>query len=220
MGLVPPEPGFLAFLREAADAAGALLVFDEVISGFRVARGGAQEREGVTPDLTRARQDHRRRAAGRGLCRAARSDGADRAGGRRLPGGHAVGQPAGHRGRPRHAAPARRRRLRAPGRASRSALADGPRAAAAAAGVPVQVAHTTGLLTLFFSDGAGRDYADAAALRPRAPTPPSAARMLDARGVPAAVAVRGLVPVARPRRRARRAHARRRPRGVRGGGAR
>jgi glutamate-1-semialdehyde 2,1-aminomutase len=52
MGLVPPEPGFLQFLREQADACGALLVFDEVISGFRVARGGAQEREGVTPDLT------------------------------------------------------------------------------------------------------------------------------------------------------------------------
>ena len=52
MGLVLPEEGFLAFLREQADANGALLVFDEVISGFRVARGGAQEREGVTPDLT------------------------------------------------------------------------------------------------------------------------------------------------------------------------
>lgn len=52
MGVVPPAEGFLAFLREQADARGALLVFDEVISGFRVARGGAQEREGVTPDLT------------------------------------------------------------------------------------------------------------------------------------------------------------------------
>jgi glutamate-1-semialdehyde 2,1-aminomutase len=52
MGLVGPEPGFLPFLRERADAAGALLIFDEVISGFRVARGGAQEREGVRPDLT------------------------------------------------------------------------------------------------------------------------------------------------------------------------
>ncbi len=52
MGLVPPTQGFLEFLREAADAAGALLVFDEVISGFRVGRGGAQERSGVTPDLT------------------------------------------------------------------------------------------------------------------------------------------------------------------------
>ena len=52
MGLVPPAPGFLDFLRASADAAGALLVFDEVITGFRVARGGAQERSGVTPDLT------------------------------------------------------------------------------------------------------------------------------------------------------------------------
>jgi glutamate-1-semialdehyde 2,1-aminomutase len=52
MGLVPPAEGFLRFLREHADATGALLVFDEVISGFRVARGGAQEVEGVTPDLT------------------------------------------------------------------------------------------------------------------------------------------------------------------------
>ncbi|HEX8855034.1 MAG TPA: aminotransferase class III-fold pyridoxal phosphate-dependent enzyme, partial [Thermoleophilaceae bacterium] len=52
MGLVPPDDGFLRFLREAADASGALLVFDEVISGFRVAKGGAQDREGVTPDLT------------------------------------------------------------------------------------------------------------------------------------------------------------------------
>jgi glutamate-1-semialdehyde 2,1-aminomutase len=52
MGLVPPAEGFLGFLRERADATGALLVFDEVISGFRVARGGAQEREGITPDLT------------------------------------------------------------------------------------------------------------------------------------------------------------------------
>ena len=52
MGLVLPEPGFLEFLRERASAAGSLLVFDEVISGFRVARGGVQEREAVTPDLT------------------------------------------------------------------------------------------------------------------------------------------------------------------------
>jgi glutamate-1-semialdehyde 2,1-aminomutase len=52
MGVVPPEPGFLEALRELADASGALLVFDEVITGFRVARGGAQELYGVTPDLT------------------------------------------------------------------------------------------------------------------------------------------------------------------------
>jgi glutamate-1-semialdehyde 2,1-aminomutase len=52
MGLVPPASGFLEFLRKAADAAGALLIFDEVISGFRVSRGGAQERTAITPDLT------------------------------------------------------------------------------------------------------------------------------------------------------------------------
>jgi len=52
MGVVPPEPGFLEALRGLCDASGALLVFDEVITGFRVARGGAQERFGVEPDLT------------------------------------------------------------------------------------------------------------------------------------------------------------------------
>jgi glutamate-1-semialdehyde 2,1-aminomutase len=52
MGLVPPRDGFLELLRERAEANGALLVLDEVISGFRVARGGAQERFGVNGDLT------------------------------------------------------------------------------------------------------------------------------------------------------------------------
>jgi glutamate-1-semialdehyde 2,1-aminomutase len=52
MGLVPPKPGFLELLRERASHNGALLVFDEVISGFRVAPGGAQERSEVVPDLT------------------------------------------------------------------------------------------------------------------------------------------------------------------------
>jgi glutamate-1-semialdehyde 2,1-aminomutase len=52
MGVVPPAPGFLEGLRRLCDAAGALLVFDEVITGFRIARGGAQERYGVMPDLT------------------------------------------------------------------------------------------------------------------------------------------------------------------------
>jgi glutamate-1-semialdehyde 2,1-aminomutase len=52
MGLVPARDGFLELLRERATANGALLVLDEVISGFRVARGGAQELTGVTADLT------------------------------------------------------------------------------------------------------------------------------------------------------------------------
>jgi glutamate-1-semialdehyde 2,1-aminomutase len=51
MGCVPPEPGFLENLRVLCDRAGALLVFDEVITGFRVARGGAAARTGVVPDL-------------------------------------------------------------------------------------------------------------------------------------------------------------------------
>src|SRR5438477_3191844 len=52
MGVVPPAPGFLETLREVTAAHGALLVFDEVITGFRVSYGGAQERFGVLPDLT------------------------------------------------------------------------------------------------------------------------------------------------------------------------
>ncbi|MCJ7490827.1 MAG: glutamate-1-semialdehyde 2,1-aminomutase [Dehalococcoidia bacterium] len=52
MGVVPPQPGFLEALREITRRAGALLVFDEVITGFRVAYGGAQSLYGITPDLT------------------------------------------------------------------------------------------------------------------------------------------------------------------------
>jgi glutamate-1-semialdehyde 2,1-aminomutase len=52
MGVVPPAPGFLGALRARADECGALLVFDEVVTGFRLGRGGAQARFGVLPDLT------------------------------------------------------------------------------------------------------------------------------------------------------------------------
>jgi glutamate-1-semialdehyde 2,1-aminomutase len=52
MGVVPPAPGFLEGLRRITTNAGAVLIFDEVITGFRVAYGGAQELYGVTPDLT------------------------------------------------------------------------------------------------------------------------------------------------------------------------
>jgi glutamate-1-semialdehyde 2,1-aminomutase len=52
MGVVPPQPGFLDGLREICDRHGALLLFDEVITGFRIAYGGAQEVFGVSPDLT------------------------------------------------------------------------------------------------------------------------------------------------------------------------
>ena len=52
MGLIPPEPGFLQGLRQLTEEEGILLIFDEVISGFRAARGGAQELYGIRPDLT------------------------------------------------------------------------------------------------------------------------------------------------------------------------
>ena len=76
MGCVPPAPGFLEALRLLCDASGALLVFDEVITGFRVARGGAQERlrRHARPDGPR--QDRRRRPAARGVRRPRRRDGA------------------------------------------------------------------------------------------------------------------------------------------------
>jgi len=52
MGVVPPEPDFLPGLRDLCDTSGALLLFDEVITGFRIAYGGAQSFFGVVPDLT------------------------------------------------------------------------------------------------------------------------------------------------------------------------
>jgi glutamate-1-semialdehyde 2,1-aminomutase len=51
-GLYIPKPGYLEFLRKATQENGALLIFDEVMTGFRLARGGAQERFGITPDLS------------------------------------------------------------------------------------------------------------------------------------------------------------------------
>ncbi len=51
-GVIPPEPGFLEHMRNLADRCGAVLIFDEVITGFRLAYGGAQEYYGVTPDIT------------------------------------------------------------------------------------------------------------------------------------------------------------------------
>ncbi|MGK7344850.1 MAG: glutamate-1-semialdehyde 2,1-aminomutase [Candidatus Nitrospinota bacterium M3_3B_026] len=52
MGCIPPKPGYLEGLRKLCDRYGVVLIFDEVMTGFRVAYGGAQERYGVTPDLT------------------------------------------------------------------------------------------------------------------------------------------------------------------------
>jgi len=162
MGLVPPEDGFLAFLREQADANGALLVFDEVISGFRVARGGAQEREGVTPDITVLGK-----VIGGGLPAAAY------AGPRRLmervaPAGD-VYQAGTLSGNPlATAAGLATLALLDTDAYERlefvaSALADGLRHAAGEAGVAAYVTQTTGLLTLFFHDGPVGGYEDAKA---------------------------------------------------------
>jgi glutamate-1-semialdehyde 2,1-aminomutase len=162
MGLVLPDPGFLAFLREASAAAGALLVFDEVISGFRVARGGAHEREQVTPDLVVLGK-----VIGGGLPAAAY------AGRRELiervaPAGD-VYQAGTLSGNPLATAAglATLRRLDAPAyerleTLSRS-LAEGLEAAARDSGVPARAAWTTGLVTLFFRNEPVRSYADARA---------------------------------------------------------
>jgi glutamate-1-semialdehyde 2,1-aminomutase len=162
MGLVPPAEGFLAKLRQLADETGSLLVFDEVISGFRVARGGAQEREGVIPDLTILGK-----VIGGGLPAAAYA-------GRRdlmeqvAPAGD-VYQAGTLSGNPLATA-AGLATLRLLDQAAYArldlvsrGLAEGLREAADAAGVPVQVAWTTGLLTLFFSETPVRDYEGAKA---------------------------------------------------------
>ena len=158
MGLVPPADGYLAALRERADDTGALLVFDEVISGFRVGRGGVQARDGVIPDLTILGK-----IIGGGLPAAAY------AGPRELmervaPAGD-VYQAGTLSGNPLATA-AGLATLRLLGddayhRLDRltTTLADGLREAAGDA--PVQVCHTTGLLTVFFSEEPVRDYEDA-----------------------------------------------------------
>ena len=162
MGLVTPEAGFLAFLRERADASGVLLVFDEVISGFRVAYGGAQDREGVIPDLTVLGK-----VLGGGLPAAAFAGRADLLE-RVAPAGD-VYQAGTLSGNPLAVAAG----LATLGLLDTGAyehlenvgrrLAAGLEAAARAAEVPVQVVHVTGLLTVFFSRATVADYSDARA---------------------------------------------------------
>ncbi|HET9102903.1 MAG TPA: glutamate-1-semialdehyde 2,1-aminomutase [Solirubrobacteraceae bacterium] len=162
MGLVPPGDGILETLREAADDTGALLVFDEVITGFRVARGGAQERYGVEPDLTVMGK-----IVGGGLPAAAYG------GPRELmeqiaPAGD-VYQAGTLSGNPLAVAAALTtlRRLDAGAYAqladTTAALAEGLRDAADGAGCAVEIQTVPGLLTVFFCDRPVTDYADAAA---------------------------------------------------------
>jgi glutamate-1-semialdehyde 2,1-aminomutase len=162
MGLVPAEPGFLPFLREAADATGSLLVFDEVISGFRVGPGGVQERDGVLPDLTILGK-----VMGGGLPAAAYA-GRGELMERIAPAGD-VYQAGTLSGNPlATAAGLATLRLLDAGAYARLArttelLANGLTEAARDAGVAVQVPWTTGLLTVFFSRQPVRDLEGARA---------------------------------------------------------
>jgi len=162
MGLVPPREGFLELLRELADSCGALLVLDEVISGFRVARGGAQELAGVQGDLTILGK-----ILGGGLPAAAVGGGADLM--RLLAPAGEVYQAGTLSGNPLAVAAG----LATLALLDESAylrlssiteqLAAGLREAALAAGRPVQVVSVPGLLTVFFSERPVRCFDDARA---------------------------------------------------------
>ncbi len=160
MGVVPPAEGFLEFLRAATYEAGALLVFDEVITGFRVARGGAQERYGVEPDLTVLGK-----VIGGGLPAAALA-GPREAMERLAPAGD-VYQAGTLSGNPLAVAAGRATldRLDAAAYERLGALTDRLAAGFAelAAERPLQVAAAPGLLTLFFSPEPVRDFAAARA---------------------------------------------------------
>jgi glutamate-1-semialdehyde 2,1-aminomutase len=160
MGLVPPQAGFLALLRELATDSGALLVFDEVISGFRVSAGGAQELCGVIPDLTVMGK-----VIGGGLPAAAYGGPVELL--ERIAPAGDVYQAGTLSGNPLAVA-AGLATLQALDEESYLQLAETTRSLAAglreAAGSrPVQVAETTGLLTVFFSAEPVTDYAGAAA---------------------------------------------------------
>jgi glutamate-1-semialdehyde 2,1-aminomutase len=161
MGCVPPQPGYLAALREITNRDGALLIFDEVMTGFRLAKGGAQELFGLTPDLTTMGK-----VIGGGLPVGAY-------GGRRAimetvaPAGP-VYQAGTLSGNPLAVAAglACLRALGEPGtydkleRISR-ALTDGLLSEARAAGVPVTLNRVGSMWTLFFTEGPVFDYPSA-----------------------------------------------------------
>ncbi len=160
VGVVPPEPGFLEGLRAITSANDAVLIFDEVITGFRVAHGGAQARYGIEPDLTVLGK-----IIGGGLPVGAY-------GGRRdlmdlvAPVGpvYQAGTLSGHpltmaagAATLRQLGPERYEALEASG----AALEAGLRDAAADAGASVAIARVGALLTVFFRPSVPRDYAEA-----------------------------------------------------------
>ncbi|HEX4838699.1 MAG TPA: glutamate-1-semialdehyde 2,1-aminomutase [Solirubrobacteraceae bacterium] len=163
MGVVPARDGFLELLRECADAIGALLIFDEVISGFRVAAGGMQELAGVEPDLTIMGK-----IIGGGLPAGAVGGSAELM--RMLAPAGEVYQAGTLSGNPLAVA-AGLATLRMLDDAAyqrlvsfTDELATGLRAAAAeAGGYPIQVSSAPGLLTVFFSEAPVTDLASAQA---------------------------------------------------------
>ena len=159
MGVVPPADGYLAGLREACDRAGALLVLDEVITGFRVARGGAQERWGVSADITcfgkiiggglpvgafGGRRDVMRELAPEGPCYQAGTLS-----------GNPLATAAGLAVLGELARPGVYARLEESGAALEAALRD--------SGAPVTVNRVGSMLTPFFTPGPVADYDDATA---------------------------------------------------------
>ena len=152
-GVLPPTAGFLERLRELTAADGALLVFDEVITGFRVGPGGAQERYGIRPDLTVLGK-----IVGGGMPVGAYGGRADlmaliAPSGPVYQAGTLSGHPLAM------AAGAATLRLLAPDRyealeAAGARLETDLRAAAAASGTPVGITRVGSLLTVFFRDGA------------------------------------------------------------------
>ena len=157
MGVVPPDPGYLEALRAACDRTGALLILDEVITGFRVARGGAQERYGVRADITcfgkiiggglpvgafGGRREVMRELAPEGPC---------------YQGGTLSGNPlataAGLAVLAELARDGVYDRLESAGAALEEALRD--------SGAPVSVNRVGSMLTPFFAEGPVRDYAGA-----------------------------------------------------------
>jgi glutamate-1-semialdehyde 2,1-aminomutase len=161
MGVVPPAPGFLEGLRDLCTRHGALLLFDEVITGFRVAHGGAQALYGVRPDLTCLGK-----IIGGGLPVGAY--GGPRALMERVAPLGGVYQAGTLSGNPLAVAaglatlraledPAVYRRLESLG----AGLEEGLRGAARATGVPLAVNRVGSMLTAFFTDGPVTDYASA-----------------------------------------------------------
>jgi len=160
MGTIPPEPGYLEGLRALCDRDGALLIFDEVMTGFRVARGGAGERYGVRPDLVCLGK-----IVGGGLpCAAYAGPAATMA---KLAPEGPVYQSGTLSGNPLAMAagaatldalePETYRHLESAG----DQLADGLRRQAARAGAQVSVVNVGSMITCFFLPEAPRDYAAA-----------------------------------------------------------